>query len=180
MSFFRNVSALGIFLLISISFGLFSAYAQDGVTYLGDFCWEIKSQAERDEILQLGIMSYGAGHFPVHGKIICEDYIELMHGNAEFNKYDGKVEISLTGSEVDPVIVPKTIHMILNLPNLGGTFHEIRWESGTSPPYQVETDQGTLTSTVCPQKKQNGNGELIIYLTDAIGGFTFMKEPLGY
>jgi hypothetical protein len=150
VSFFRNISALGIFILMNISFGLFSAHAQDGVTYLGDFCWEIKSQAKRDEILQLGIMSYGAGHFPVHGKIICVDYIELMHGNAELNEYDGKVEISLTGSELDPVIVPITMHIILNLPDFEGTFHEIYWESDSSPPYQIETDQGTLTPTVCP------------------------------
>ena len=152
MSFFRNVSALGIFLLISLSFSLPSAYAQDGVTYLGDFCWEMRgadeSPTDEPNILQLGIMSYGAGHFPVHGKIICEDYIQPIHGNAEL--YNDKVEISLSGSELDPVIVPITMHIILNLPDFDGTFHGTSWEPETSPPYQIVTDQGTLTPTVCP------------------------------
>ncbi|MBW2164017.1 MAG: hypothetical protein JRF43_06155 [Deltaproteobacteria bacterium] len=152
MSFFRKVSALWIFLLISLSFGLPSAHAQDGVTYLGDLCWEIRSQGdsevEQPNILQLGIMSYGAGHFPVHGKKICGDYIQVMHGNAEL--WDGKVEITLTGTELDPQILPTTMHIILNLPDFEGTFHEMYWESGTSPPYQIETEQGTLTLTACP------------------------------
>ena len=142
MSFFRNVSALGIFFLINISFGLFSAHAQDGVTYLGDLCWEIE---DRGDILQLGIISYGAGHVAVHGKRICEDYIVVYHGNAEINRYTGKVEVSLTGSEVDPVVEPQTLHMILNLPDLEGTFYR------TNPSYQIEeTEQGPLTPTVCP------------------------------
>ena len=154
MSFFRKVSALGIILLISLSFGLPSAHAQDGVTYLGDFCWEMRraddSPTDKPMILQLGIMSYGAGHFPVHGKKFRDggDHITPVHGNAEL--WQGKVEISLTGSEVDPVIAPTTMHIILNLPDFDGTFHWIIWEPETSPPYQIETDQGTLTPTVCP------------------------------
>ena len=72
------------------------------------------------------------------------------------------------------------MHIILNLPDFEGTFHNTLWETDRSPQDQFVTRQGTLTPTVCPQKKQNGNGKLIIYLTDAIGEFTFMKEPLGY
>jgi hypothetical protein len=147
MSFFRKVSAFGFFLLISLSFGLPSAHAQDGVTYLGDFCWEMRgaddSPTDKPMILQLGIMSYGAGHFPVHGKIISRegDYIQPVHGNAEL--YNDKVEISLSGSELDPIIVPLTKHIILNLTDFEGTFYE-----------------------------------LILSLTDAIGGFILIKEPI--
>jgi hypothetical protein len=135
-----------IFVLMCLFFSFKFANAQE---YLGEICWNVQHQGEvESDILQLGVLRYGDGHFTLNGKINNIDFYTVVHGNAEL--INGRIEMVLNLAEVDPFIVPSVVYVSLDPATLAGTFHELIFESNDGVNYFFDPVQGTFTPIACP------------------------------
>ncbi len=145
-----------VFVLMCLFPNFKFAHAQGTMEYLGEICWDLDSGGNPD-ILQLGVLSYGAGHFILNGKIkVVEEpfdspvdiYYVIVHGNAEL--INGRIEMVLNLAEFDPFIVPSVMYVFLDPSTLAGTSHELLSESEDGVNYFFDPGNGTLTPIACP------------------------------
>lgn len=139
-------------LLGALLLGTGTAEAQ--VTYLGEFCWDVRSaQAGAAPLrLQLGVLSVGSGHFTVNGRLAGEGggRVEAIHGNAELA--GASVLLTLVSSFGVPLQSAReadTFNAALDLATLSGTYKMVGLVGGGAPP-EVVTDDGTLATVPCP------------------------------
>ena len=120
------------------------------VEYLGDFCWQGQSDLDgATALLQLGVLSYGDGHFPVHGRIIPADGpAVVVSGNTEVTA--AGIEATLQGSELESGdISTVTLHLLLDPVNFNGTYNVISVWSEVAGEAEAETDRGTASLVPC-------------------------------
>jgi len=119
------------------------------VEYLGDFCWQVQSNSpdEPPALLQMGVLSYGDNHFPVHGTITGPDRAPVvLHGNAEFTP---NLEATLQGSATESTIRQTlTIHLLFE-PSLNGIYKLIGFEAPGGGAAESLTDEGIITLVPC-------------------------------
>ncbi len=99
MNLFKRVCFLIAFfanLLITFSHG----NADVDVVYIGEYCFSLDSRVEGTarRTLQLGILSYGGMHYPVHGKMTVEGRAGLIPVHGAVIKSGDDIVITLSGS----------------------------------------------------------------------------------
>ena len=136
---------------LSAVLALMTAPAAAGdVQYLGDFCWQGQSDLDAaTAMLELGVLSYGDGHFPLHGRIIPSDGpAVVVSGNTEVTP--AGIEASLQGSELESgEISAVTLHLLLDPITFNGSYRVISVWSESPGEAEAETDRGTATLVPC-------------------------------
>lgn len=99
-------------------------------------------------LLQLGVLRYGDGHFPVHGTITDPERPPVVvQGNAEMTP---NIEVTLQGATVDFTIRQTlTYHLLLDA-SLNGSYKLIGFEASGGGQAETLTDEGILTRVPCP------------------------------
>lgn len=115
--------------LLGMVLGAAAVAAQAQVTYLGEFCWQ-GTDGEEPITLQLGVLSYGDRHFPVHGTLELGTETLPVHGNAQV--INGAIEVDLSSFlttfffEVDPNTFSGTLFAAVVVPDAqGGATHTL-------------------------------------------------------
>lgn len=143
-----------IFYLVLLLFIPVSSHAQGDVSYIGEYCFDLVSVFPDRPIknLQIGILSFGAGHFPLHGKAVVQGAILPVHGTAVL---DGdSVSMTLNAAGPTPGSIKTTIYIHFTVSTSLGTYDEIYQLVpilGEPRQWQVETsiDSGSVTLHAC-------------------------------
>lgn len=101
----------------------------------------------------MGVLSYGEGHFPVHGRItpavpVLGTVIVSRVGN------DDVILGTLSASALDSNTRSATFYIVINLRTLTGSYNAVKiWEQCTGPTCEifVPTEQGSLILRDCLQ-----------------------------
>lgn len=140
-----------------ISFCPLNAYADEGVSYLGELCFSLDDGSFAPPVPgKLGVLSYGEGHFALHGVV---GLMGFSHGTAVIND-EGDVIISLTATcassdfpQVASFTDSKSMYIIVDTSTLSGNFRIMgfSWENkGTTTEIPVPfTVQGVVNFYEC-------------------------------
>lgn len=132
------------------------AKAQAEVNYLGEICFSMISNdlTKARKAVQLGVLSFGTGHFPLHGKATVEGFTGIIpvHGTAEIDSSNGIIVMTLTSS--DRLTDSTTIYIEINANTLSGIYKEIDHleqviGAPISNPIITSTDSGSITLHAC-------------------------------
>ncbi len=150
----RNLKRSFVLLMsLCVSIMTFSpCNAEDGLEYLGEFCFKMNTNGETDPERSLKLdLFYSNGHYPVHGAIVWEPYrfITPMYGTAMKDGED--IILTLTGTHHQGETDTITVHAVIGIK--GGEYNTIehgdRWTA--SETFLVSfSDNGSLTPFTCP------------------------------
>jgi len=144
---------------IVASFAFMLSGGATALDYMGEFCWELQSNTPEGSLfiplpepapalLQLGVLRYGEGHFPVHGTITDTGRPPVVvQGNAERTP---DIQVTLQGSSVESTIRQTLTYHILLDASLNGSYKLIGFEALGGGLAESLTDEGTLTHVPCP------------------------------
>jgi len=128
------------------------ANAQE-VKYIGEFCFTLTStsfQGVPDETIQVGVLSYGAGHLSLDGNLSSRP----AHGSAVLFGDSVLATLATSGPQSQRSTFSKTYDLQGGLATLSGTYTSIEFYQlnigGVTPPYSVLIDHGTITRITCP------------------------------
>ncbi len=133
-----------------------SAAAQE-VEYIGEFCFTLTStsfQGVPDETLQVGGLSYGAGHLSLDGNVSSDSQPRPAHGSGVLFGDSVLVTLTTSGPLSQRSTFSKTYYLQGDLTTLSGTYTSIEFYKleigGITPPYSILIDHGTIARITCP------------------------------
>ena len=146
-SIIKNLTLAALIWVASLNNGT----AADGLEYLNEICWQAQSNSPEQQtgILKLGVLRFGAGHFPLYGRISSPDFGDvIVNGNAELTSKG--IEAALQGMSFEGQTRQGwMIHLLLD-GSLNGSFRIISFESEGGQQFETITDEGVLTQASCP------------------------------
>ena len=141
-------SILFAILLIGMNAPMNSA-SGEGMTYLGDYCWQGKSSSPEQmaATLQLGVAQLGNRHFPLYGSLSSTEGVLVLHGNAESTS--SGIQVTLHGSRFGGMFRESmTFHLLLD-GSLNGSYRSLGFETIGGQQPEALTDEGSLTLIEC-------------------------------
>lgn len=142
--------------LIALFFFTNTAISHAEVNYIGEFCFTMVSDDPTVALktVQLGVLSYGEGHFPLYGKATIEgfDGVIPIHGTGVIN---GDA-ISITLNASDRLTLSRVIYIEITAGASIGGYTEIVQAMpfmGAPIPPQIFTNanNGAIHPIACPQ-----------------------------
>jgi len=127
------------------------------VKYIGEFCFTLTStsfQGVPDETIQVGVLSYGAGHLSLDGNLSSDSQPRPAHGSAVLFGDSVLAILATSGPQSQRSTFSKTYDLQGGLATLSGTYTSIEFYKlnigGVTEPYSVLIDHGTITRITCP------------------------------
>lgn len=112
---YRRIVLIIIVVGSCLLYPVFGVAANSDVEYLGEVCIWLDGST-----IQLGVLSFGAGHFPVHGRIISQGMNSVipLQGTAEVDDHS----INITLSSSTNLNLSTTYSIMLNSTSLAGMY----------------------------------------------------------
>ena len=139
-----------------------NAFAALRINLQANMCWDFDGdllhltlQDRIRVIRELKTAPISVETLPVNG-LILQDVgdvfpdVNPVVGTMAFKPSDNAVVIHLSASEVDPVIVPSFIHIILDIATLEGTYEQLLFETDDGATYFFGRGAGNITRIDCP------------------------------
>ena len=154
MKKFKKTCLLSVLFIVLLSFS-FTTIALAEVNYLGEICFQMVDNAtSQARILEMGLLSYGADHFPLNGKITEGQSVIPVYGAAV---WDGK-SITITLNASSGLILSATYTLSVDPKTLSGEYTSITHQQLVfiqPPPPGTETvftstGGGPLSIVDCP------------------------------
>ena len=158
----RTIGLLSVFIVI-VFFSLATTTAAEAqqVSYGGEVCFQLVSAAglgAPPKFLQMGALSFGQNHFPLHGRAVIQSQSDLatmpVHGTALVDGNNVIVSLNVVGGQ-SSLASSAAFRLALDAASLSGTYRAIEQQEVLTfaPGSNVvsSVDSGNAARIPCPQ-----------------------------
>ncbi len=132
-----------------------SSHALGDVIYIGEYCFDLVSSdsTKPTKTFKVGILSYGSGYYPVHGKATVQGVVMPVHGTAVLDGDSVYMTLNAAGPYSNTPMAT-TIYIRYDVStsesSYSETYHFVQvMGAPISWPVMTATDNGSVTLHAC-------------------------------